>query len=42
MGAALEGEPGIKVHKFPVKVEVCDAVLTLEGETVANNLTVRP
>jgi osmotically-inducible protein OsmY len=30
--AALEREPRINVHKFPVKVEFRDGVLTLEGE----------
>jgi osmotically-inducible protein OsmY len=31
--AALEREPRINVHKFPVKMEFSDGVLTLEGET---------
>ena len=30
--AALEREPRINLHKFPVEVEFCDGVLTLEGE----------
>lgn len=30
--AALEREPQINLHKFPVEMEFCDGVLTLEGE----------
>jgi len=30
--AALEREPRINLHKFPVKIEFGDGVLTLEGE----------
>src|SRR3989304_1152123 len=30
--AALEREPRINLHKFPVEMEFSDGVLTLEGE----------
>jgi osmotically-inducible protein OsmY len=31
--AVFEREPLINLHKFPVEIEFCDGVLTLEGET---------
>jgi osmotically-inducible protein OsmY len=32
VAAALEREPAVNIHSFPVQIEFNDGVLTLEGE----------